>query len=306
MPQIQPSYIRLHETGELEKRIGILMSILEDCAICPWDCRVNRVEGKKGVCKAGYLPMVSSFTPHFGEESPLVGRGGSGTIFLSYCNLKCLFCQNFDISHLGHGSEVSFDELSGMMVTLQQMGCHNINFVTPTHQIAQIVKSLPKAIERGLSVPLVYNCGGYESSETIKLLDGIFDIYMPDIKYGDNETAKKYSSPKDYWDRVREAVKEMHCQAGDLKVDKNGIAERGLIIRHLILPEGLAGTQKVMRFIAGEISKNSYVNIMDQYRPCFKASEHPPLDRRITAEEFEEATRVAREEGLWRFSGITE
>ena len=306
MPQIQPSYIRLHETGELEKRIGILMLILEDCAICPWDCRVNRVEGKKGVCKAGYLPMVSSFTPHFGEESPLVGRGGSGTIFLSYCNLKCLFCQNFDISHLGHGSEVSFDELSGMMVTLQQMGCHNINFVTPTHQIAQIVKSLPKAIERGLSVPLVYNCGGYESSETIKLLDGIFDIYMPDIKYGDNETAKKYSSPKDYWDRVREAVKEMHCQAGDLKVDKNGIAERGLIIRHLVLPEGLAGTQKVMRFIAGEISKNSYVNIMDQYRPCFKASEHPPLDRRITAEEFEEAIRSAREEGLWRFSGITE
>lgn len=248
--------------------------------------------------------MVSSFHAHFGEERPLVGYYGSGTIFLTYCNLKCLFCQNYDISHLGEGREISREEFGSMMISLMRQGCHNLNFVTPTHQAAQIVSSLPSAIENGLDIPLVYNCGGYESVETIKLLDGIIDIYMPDFKYGNNESAKKLSAAPDYVEVAKEAVKEMHRQVGDLKIDKRGIAQRGLLIRHLVLPNGLAGTREVMRFIAMEISKNTYVNIMDQYRPCYKAFEHPPMDRRITGEEFEEAVRIAREEGLERLDGF--
>jgi putative pyruvate formate lyase activating enzyme len=252
--------------------------------------------------------MVSSFHPHFGEEAPLVGRYGSGTIFLTYCNLRCIFCQNYDISHLGQGAEYSYEQLSSMMIDLQRRGCHNINFVTPTHQTAQIVAGLPRAIEMGLEVPLVYNCGGYEALETIKLLDGIFDIYMPDIKYGDNEAAKALSGAGDYVEVSRAAVKEMQRQAGDLVLDINGIAQRGLIIRHLVLPEGLAGTSEVMRFIANEISPDAYVNIMDQYRPCYKAynnPHYPAMGRRITNVEFEEAVRVAEEEGVKRLAGIT-
>jgi putative pyruvate formate lyase activating enzyme len=252
--------------------------------------------------------MVSSFHPHFGEEPPLVGRYGSGTIFLTYCNLRCIFCQNYDISHLGQGAEYSYEQLSSMMIDLQRRGCHNINFVTPTHQTAQIVAGLPRAIEMGLEVPLVYNCGGYETLETIKLLDGIFDIYMPDIKYGDNEVAKVLSGARDYVEVSRAAVKEMQRQVRDLVLDINGIAQRGLIIRHLILPEGLAGTGEVMRFIANEISPDAYVNIMDQYRPCYKAynnPHYPAMGRRITNIEFEEALRIAEEEGLKRLAGIT-
>ena len=300
----QPSYIKLYETGELHKRIELLNKILEDCCLCPRNCRVNRFKGEKGVCRVGALPMVSSFHAHFGEERPLVGYYGSGTIFLTYCNLKCLFCQNYDISHLGEGREISREELGSMMISLMRQGCHNINFVTPTHQAAQIVSSLPSAIEKGLEIPLVYNCGGYESVETIKLLDGIFDIYMPDFKYGNNESAKKLSAAPDYVEIAKEAIKEMHRQVGDLKIDKRGIAQRGLLIRHLVLPDGLAGTKEVMRFIATEISKNTYINIMDQYRPCYKAFEHPPMNRRITNEEFEEAVRIAREDGLERLDGF--
>ena len=300
----QPSYIKLYETGELHKRIELLNKILEDCCLCPRNCRVNRFKGEKGVCRVGALPMVSSFHAHFGEERPLVGYYGSGTIFLTYCNLKCLFCQNYDISHLGEGREISREELGSMMISLMRQGCHNINFVTPTHQAAQIVSSLPSAIENGLDIPLVYNCGGYESVETIKLLDGIIDIYMPDFKYGNNESAKKLSAAPDYVEVAKGAVKEMHRQVGDLKIDKRGIAQRGLLIRHLVLPSSLAGTREVMRFVAKEISRNTYVNIMDQYRPCYKAFEHPPMNRRITSEEFEEAVRIAREEGLWRLDGF--
>lgn len=300
----QPSYIKLYETGELSKRIYALNKILEDCHLCPRNCRVNRFQGEKGVCRVGSLPMVSSFHAHFGEERPLVGYYGSGTIFLTYCNLKCLFCQNYDISHMGEGSEVSLKELGAMMINLMRQGCHNINFVTPTHQAAQIVSALPYAIEKGLEIPLVYNCGGYESLETIKLLDGVFDIYMPDFKYGNNAAAKELSAAPDYVEIAKESIKEMHRQVGDLKIDKRGIAERGLLIRHLVLPQGLAGTREVMRFIAKEISQNSYVNIMDQYRPCYKAFEHPPMNRRITSEEFEEAVRIAREEGLERLDGF--
>ena len=300
----RPSYIKLYETGELQKRIDALNVILEDCHLCPRNCRVNRIQGEKGVCRVGALPMVSSFHAHFGEEKPLVGYYGSGTIFLTYCNLKCLFCQNYDISHLGEGREVSLEELGDMMISLMRQGCHNINFVTPTHQTAQIVSALTYAIERGLEIPLVYNCGGYESLETIKLLDGIFDIYMPDFKYGSNESAKKLSAAPDYVEITKVAIKEMHRQVGDLVIDRRGIAQKGLLIRYLVLPEGLAGTREVIRFIAKEISPNSYVNIMDQYRPCYKAFEHPPMDRRITSEEFEEAVRIAREERLERLDGF--
>jgi putative pyruvate formate lyase activating enzyme len=305
MPTFRPGYIRLYETGELFERIKVLKEMLSNCTVCPRNCTVDRTRGELGVCNVGSLPVVSSAAPHFGEEPPLVGRFGSGTIFLTLCNLKCVFCQNYDISQLGHGDEVSTEELSSMMVGLARRGCHNINFVTPTHQVPQIVEALPGAIEDGLEVPLVYNCGGYESVDTIKLLDGIFDIYMPDIKYGENDNAKKYSKAPGYVEIVKAAVREMHRQVGDLACDADGIAEKGLIIRHLVLPEGLAGTGTIMRFIAGEISKDSYVNVMDQYRPCHRAGEFPELSRGITTGEFEEAVEAAQRAGLTRLAGVT-
>jgi len=301
----QPSYLRLHETGELARRISAARETLRDCTLCPWQCRVNRLEGKKGVCRVGELPVVSSFGPHFGEERPLVGRHGSGTIFLTWCNLRCVFCQNYDISHLGEGEEVTVARLGEMMVSLWRQGCHNINFVTPTHQVAQILAALPYAVERGMDIPLVYNCGGYEEPATLRLLDGIFDIYMPDFKYGDSETAQRLSGAPRYVETAKEAVREMHRQVGDLVLDERGIAVRGLIVRHLVLPGGLAGTRRVMGFIARELPPDTYVNIMDQYRPCFKAAVHPPLDRRVTVQEFNEAVAIAQEEGLRRLDGIT-
>lgn len=300
-----PSYIHLHESGELDLRIDAARRILEDCTLCPWHCHVNRLQGEKGVCRVGALPMVSSFGPHFGEEGPLVGQNGSGTIFLSYCNLKCVFCQNYDISHLGQGDVCSVAELGEMMLSLWRRGCHNINFVTPSHQVAQIISALPYAVERGLDIPLVYNCGGYEEISTLRLLEGIFDIYMPDFKYGDSETAVLLSGAPRYVEKACEALREMHCQVGDLMLDKRGIAVKGLLVRHLVLPAGLAGTRGVMRFIAREISPFTYVNIMDQYHPCFRAGDYPPLNRRITREEFSEAVAIAREEGITRLDGMT-
>jgi putative pyruvate formate lyase activating enzyme len=303
--QALPCYIRLHETGELTRRIDAARAVLRDCTLCPWHCHVNRLKGEKGVCRVGKLPVVSSFSPHFGEERPLVGQHGSGTIFLTWCNLRCVFCQNYDISHLGMGDEVEMEQLGKMMLSLQRQGCHNINFVTPTHQIAQILAALPYAIERGLDVPLVYNCGGYEEVDTLRLLDGVFDIYMPDFKYGDNATAQCLSGAPRYVETAKAAIKEMHRQVGNLLLDERGIAVRGLLVRHLVLPEGLAGTRLVMGFLSRELSPDTYVNIMDQYRPCFKAVDHPPLNRRITRQEFDEAVAIAREEGLWRLDGVT-
>ncbi|MFQ5464475.1 MAG: radical SAM protein [Thermodesulfobacteriota bacterium] len=301
----RPGYIELYENGELFGRVTRLGALMARCNICPRDCRVDRTAGKVGVCRTGSLPVVSAAHPHFGEEPPLVGRGGSGTIFMTGCNLRCVFCQNYDISHLCEGEEVTTERLAGMMVGLQRRGCHNINFVTPTHQTAQIVESLPRAVEQGLELPLVYNCGGYESVETLRLLDGIFDIYMPDMKYGSDEMARKFSGAGDYVERSREAVLEMHRQVGDLVVDSSGVAVRGLIIRHLVLPGGVAGTGEVVRFIAGEVSASSYVNIMDQYRPCYRAADHPEIARRISSEEFAGAVDAAMEAGLTRLCGIT-
>lgn len=295
-----PAYIETYKRNELKRRIEKANKILEECCLCARKCEVNRMRNEKGVCRTGRLPMVSSFSPHFGEEAPLVGRHGSGAIFITNCNLLCVFCQNWEISHLGEGEEISLEQFALLMLYLQNIGCHNINFVTPTHVVPQILEALSIAIEGGLSVPLVYNTGGYDSIETINLLDGIFDIYMPDFKYWDEGVAIRLSKAPGYPEIARQAIKEMHRQVGDLIVDSNGIAHRGLLVRHLVLPGGLAGTRDVMRFLAREISPNTYVNIMDQYRPCGEAYKYPPLDRRITAEEYSEAITMAREEGITR------
>lgn len=297
-----PAYLRL-PAGALAEKVNKAEDILKACALCPRECRVDRTAGKLGFCRTGDRPFVSSRGPHFGEERPLVGRYGSGTIFFGNCNLGCLFCQNYTISHLGEGSEMSFEALADAMLELQALGCHNINLVTPTHQMPMILRSLLIAAQSGLRLPLVYNCGGYESLDAVKILDGVVDIYMPDFKYSDPEMAFKFSKAKDYPSVAKAALKEMHRQAGDLVMDDGGVALRGLLVRHLVLPENTAGTAEVVRFIAEELSKNTYVNIMDQYRPCFHAYQHPPLDRRLTPKEFKDAVELALKAGLRRLDG---
>lgn len=297
-----PAYLELHEKGELRRRAEAAERLLEPCRVCPRECLAQRLQGETGVCGVAEQAMVSSYGPHYGEERPLVGSGGSGTIFLAHCNLCCVFCQNYEISQEGEGQIVSTRKLAEMMLDLQRMGCHNINFVTPTHQVPQILRALPSAVEGGLQLPLVYNCGGYESLETLRLLDGVFDIYMPDFKYADAEIAKRYSSVENYPEVARAAFREMHRQVGDLVVDGRGVATGGLLVRHLVLPNGLAGTGEVVRFLGG-LSKDTYVNIMEQYRPCHRAHEHPPLARRPSRAEFEEAFRLARDAGLHRLDG---
>ncbi len=296
-----PSYVDAYQSGRLASSIKKSYEILENCCLCPRNCEVNRLKDKKGICRTGRLAMVSSFSPHFGEEDPLVGMNGSGTIFMTNCNLLCVFCQNWEISHLGEGEEVDSKTLAAMMLHLQRLGCHNINFVSPTHVVPQILDALAFAIEGGLRVPLVYNTGGYDSVETLKLLDGIFDIYMPDFKFWDSEMARKYLKASDYPERARDAIKEMHRQVGNLTIDENGVALKGVLLRHLVMPGGVAGTREIMRFIAEEISGDTYVNIMDQYRPCGNARKYPLLDRCITHDEFEAAVKAASEEGISRF-----
>lgn len=295
-----PKYQELHDSNELQNRIDLAYELLRECRLCPRECEVNRLEGEVGVCGLGKDAMVSSFAPHFGEESPLVGRHGSGTIFITNCNLKCVFCQNYDISHLGHGSLVTLEKFAGMMLTLQQHGCHNINIVTPTHVVPQMLSALQIAATNGLRVPLVYNCGGYESLETLKILDGVVDIYMPDFKYSDPEVGQRLSKAKDYPSIVKTALKEMHRQVGDLVWDDDGIAQRGLLVRHLVLPNGLSGTPEAMRFLSEEISQNTYVNVMAQYRPCYRAHEFPEINRRPTRQEYQDAVQAALTAGLTR------
>jgi len=284
----------------LQGRVAEARAILKSCRLCPRHCEVDRTADETGYCRTGKRSVVSSYSPHFGEENPLVGIHGSGTLFFTHCNLLCLFCQNYEISHLGEGREVAPDRLARMMLDLQETGCHNINFVSPSHVVAQIVEALPLAIAEGLRVPLIYNTGGYDAVETLKLLDGVFDIYMPDLKFMDGEVAEKFCRAGDYPEKAKAAIREMHRQVGDLMLNSQGIAERGLLVRHLVLPGELAGTREAMRFLAREISRNTYVNIMAQYRPCGQALEHPPLNRRITAAEYEEALRMAHEEGIRR------
>jgi putative pyruvate formate lyase activating enzyme len=261
---------------------------------------VDRLSGELGICQTGEQAIVSSYNAHFGEESPLVGKNGSGTIFFARCNLLCIFCQNYDISHEGEGAPFSSQELARAMMLLQERGCHNINFVTPSHVVPQILAGLEQAVELGLRVPLVYNTSGYDRAETLRMLEGIFDIYMPDMKFWDPGVSEELCGAPDYPEIARKALKEMHRQVGDLVVSEEGIAERGLLIRHLVLPDGLAGTREVMRFLAKEISPNSYVNVMAQYRPCGRASQVPALRRSITDEEYQKAIRAAEEESITR------
>jgi len=279
--------------------------ILRECRLCPRECRVDRLAGQKGKCQVTREVVVSSYGPHFGEEAPLVGGHGSGTIFFAYCNLKCVFCQNYTISHLGEGTEVTSDELAGMMLSLQTQDCHNINLVSPTHVVPHILAALEIAVRKGLSVPLVYNTGGYDSPETLRLLDGIVDIYMPDMKYSDARIAEQLSGIKDYPRANQAAVKEMHRQVGDLQMDERGVAQRGLLVRHLVLPNRLAGTEEVVRFLSQEVSHDTYLNIMAQYHPCHKAFDLPRLSRRITDKEFNEAIELAHRYGLNRLDRHT-
>jgi putative pyruvate formate lyase activating enzyme len=294
-----PSYINLKKTGELGKKVAELYKILESCELCPRKCRVNRFENEKGYCQMGKDMVVSSYGPHFGEEKVLVGLFGSGTIFLAGCNLLCVYCQNYEVSYLREGGKISERRTADLMLDLQSRGCHNINFVTPTHFTPQLVKSLEIAAEEGLRIPIVWNCGGYENVEIIKILDGIVDIYMPDMKYGNNESARKYSNAPDYFERCKEAVEEMYYQVGDLKLDKDGVAYRGLLIRHLILPNNLAGSENVLYFVQ-KLSRNSYINIMDQYRPEGRAWKYQELSRHILREEFTQAIEIANKLGLQR------
>ncbi len=297
----EPAYLSLLRKGELSSRVEQAYQHLEDCDLCARYCHMNRRETIKGaVCRTGERAVVNSFGPHHGEEDPLRGTNGSGTIFFSWCNLRCLFCQNWEISHKGMGREVEPDELADMMLNLQQRGCHNINFVTPSHVVAQIIAAVDIAVQKGLRLPLVYNTGGYDSPEALALLDGIIDIYMPDMKYGDSAIARKYSKVRNYVEINFAAVREMHRQVGDLQLDDNGVAQRGLLVRHLVLPDHLAGSETILAFLADEISSNTYLNLMDQYHPCYRADENPPLDRCLTTDEFNEALQLTKKYGITR------
>jgi len=298
------AYQQLHRRGKLRERVETALSLLESCSVCPRSCGVNRLAGQAGKCRTSRHSVVSSYGAHFGEEAPLVGKHGSGTIFFANCSLECAFCQNYSISQLGEGHIVDKEELAYMMLSLQAKGCHNINLVSPTHVIPQILEALELAVESDLKLPLVYNSGGYDSVDTLKILDGIVDIYMPDMKYEDEQTARELSGIGDYPQANKAAVKEMHRQTGDLYVDEEGVAQRGLLIRHLVLPDGLAGTRMIMRFISEEISRDSYVNVMAQYRPCYRALHIPSLAWRISSAEFDEALASAQEAGLTRLGKV--
>lgn len=295
-----PTYLVLLENGELEQRLRQAKRSLSPCRVCPNRCEVDRLHGELGICQTGELARVSSYGPHLGEEDPLRGWRGSGTIFFSRCNLHCQYCQNADISQRSVGERVTPSRLAAIMLDLQERGCHNINFVSPTHVAPQILEGVLVAARKGLRLPLVYNTGGYDSLPTLQILSGVIDIYMPDMKYADAQLAERYSKIPDYPRVNQDAVKEMHRQVGDLRLDAKGIAERGLLVRHLVLPNGLAGTDQILRFLAREISTNTYLNLMDQYRPAYRASHYPPLTRRITPAEFQEAVDLAAEEGLDR------
>ncbi len=302
MASFRPAYLRLLAEGGFAQRVEEARERLRRCAVCPRNCGVNRLEGELGECRTGALAQVGSVHAHHGEEPPLVGTGGSGTIFFSYCNLHCQFCQNFELSAFGEGEEVSPGLLANSMLALQERGCHNINFVSPSHVVPQILEAVHAAAQRGLRIPLVYNTGGYDLVDTLRLLEGVVDIYMPDMKYADDRVAERYSKAPEYTRHNRAAVREMHRQVGDFVVDSDGIAQRGLIVRHLVLPGGLAGSEAVARFLAGEVSRDTYVNVMDQYRPCLRVWSEPPLDRRITPQEYAEALSTFREAGIHRFA----
>lgn len=286
--------------GKLARRVKKAYEHLSICDVCAWECPVDRRAGKIGVCQTGEKAKVSSYGPHMGEEDPLRGWKGSGTIFFTRCNLRCQYCQNHDISQTDRGNEVEPEDIAAIMLELQSMGCHNINFVSPSHVVPQIMAAVLIGAKAGLNIPLVYNTGGYDSMAMLKLLDGVVDIYMPDMKYSDQENARRYSKIRNYPHVNQDAVREMHRQVGDLEIDDQGIARKGLLIRHLVLPEDIAGTQEIIRFISNEISTNTYLNLMDQYRPSYKAHNYPELNRRLTTEEYQAAVSAADIAGLKR------
>ena len=293
-----PSYLEAYQSGKLQQIADKAFDMLGSCCICPRKCKVNRKEDKLGFCKTGSKAKVCSFMSHQGEEPPISGRNGSGTIFFSQCNMACVYCQNYEFSQEGQGKEVGPEELAGLMLQLQEMKCHNINFVTPTHVMPQILKALLLAIPKGLNIPLVYNTGGYELPEIIGMLDGIVDIYLPDARYGDNASAIKYSSAADYVKYNQGALKEMHRQVGIANIDKKGIMTRGVIIRNLVLPNGVSGTEVVMKFISQEISPESYVSLMSQYLPYYKAKGFVDIARRLKEGEYAKAQDIMHEFGL--------
>jgi len=297
---MRPTYIESYKKGDLERKIEIFSKRLELCNLCPRNCKVNRKKGEKGYCKAPLEITISSYFPHFGEEKVLVGKGGSGTIFFTYCNLGCIFCQNYTISHLGIGEIIDTETLATIMIELQNMGCHNINLVTPTHYVPQILEALFYAIPKGLNIPLVYNSSGYESLETLRELDGIIDIYMPDIKFWSPDISLQLANAYDYPEVAKEAVKEMYRQVGNLITDENGIAIRGLIIRHLLLPNGVSSIKEWLEFLKREISTDVFINIMPQYRPLYKAYKYPLINRTISLNEYKEAVNLAKNMGFSR------
>jgi putative pyruvate formate lyase activating enzyme len=299
-----PAYMNAFEQGVLQQRAAEAIESLRSCKVCPRDCEIDRYNNKIGVCKSGRLARVASAFPHFGEEDCLRGWNGSGTIFFGWCNLRCVFCQNFETSQFGHGTEVTAAELAHIMLDLQRIGCHNINFVTPEHVVPQILEALPIAIERGLRLPLVYNTSAYDSLESIQWMDGIVDIYMPDFKLWDSEHCRKYLVASNYAEAARNVIAAMHAQVGELKVDEEGLALRGVLVRHLVMPGLLDDTREIVQWIAGNLSRETYVNVMDQYYPAHKAKTEArfvDINRGITADEFCGALELARAAGLWRF-----
>ena len=306
--RFEPGYLKLYKSGELKKRGESLWNIMISCRLCPRECGANRLEGEKGFCGASSDLIVSSFHPHFGEEKPLVGRYGSGTIFFSHCSLRCVFCINHEISHGGEGRKTSLESLAAMMLRLQEIGCHNINVVTPTHYSSHILLALDIAAGQGLHLPLVYNTCGWEKVEILEQLDGIVDIYLPDFKYWESVMAATYSAEaKTYPEMTRNALKEMHRQVGIAKPNADGIMERGLMIRHLVMPNGVSGTKHIVNWIADNLSTDTYLNIMSQYRPTFKAFDYPDIARTLKRKEYVDAVGWARDAGLTNLDiqGIT-
>ena len=296
-----PEYLKAFKSRTLEYRVKKAIAVLDSCTLCPRRCGVDRTAGETGTCKTGRRAVVASYNAHFGEERPLVGRNGSGTIFFSHCSLQCNFCQNYEISHLGEGCAVADDQLATIMLELQQAGCHNINLVTPSHVVPQILNAVYLAAQQGLSLPLVYNCSGYDRVETLQLLDGIVDIYMPDFKFWHADVARDTCNAPDYPELAQHALLEMHRQVGDLVIDKtSGLAVKGILVRHLVLPGGLAGTAKIMAFLANSLSRNTYVNVMSQYRPCGRAREMPALAVALSPAEYDQAVRAAKAAGITR------
>jgi putative pyruvate formate lyase activating enzyme len=304
MPSTWPGYLELLRNGELARRARQAVDALADCVCCPRLCHADRREesSRPGYCRTGRLALVSNAFAHHGEEDCLRGWAGSGTIFFSHCNLRCAFCQNFEISWEGEGRAVATDQLADQMLRLQQLGCHNINFVTPSHVVPQILEALVVAAARGLRLPLVYNTGGYDRLETLRWLDGVVDVYMPDFKFWKPETALELAHAADYPEVAKSAVQEMHRQVGDLVVNEHGLARRGLLLRHLVMPGGLEETGEILRFVAHAISPDTFVNVMPQYRPAGLASRYPAIGRPLRGTEFHAAMQIARDAGLQRFA----